>query len=294
MAWIEGAPKVSGACWAVIRGWDEPQLVVVDVQCGTLEVAGSDMLEPVGDIERHWPIEPAQPPVYRYTIASIGDYVAGGAVPAGVVESIPVPQNVTDRLVDEGIMPEFMHSRSHNTEGAEVAYYRVYPEDERRQMMARGEIILPSGVVFENQAAEDMVRTNFALIQGKCRSCGKSLYCDQPCVDSARARLVADEYIDWNRAAGAWECRHGVSSEFECRPCDAGIVETGTVRDVRRREDWQPQETRCSTCGGTVVRFDPRQAHDLPAEEVRKRWPRGHCCGSIIYASAEHYSAGDW
>lgn len=47
-------------------------------------------------------------------------------------------------------------------------------------------------------------------------------------------------------------------------------------------------------CGQVTVRFDPREI-SLSSYEIQKRWPRGHCgnCG-IVYASPEHYTAGDW
>ena len=59
-------------------------------------------------------------------------------------------------------------------------------------------------------------------------------------------------------------------------------------------------EGRCK-CGAPQpkVEFDPGDA-ELPAEVVRRRWPRGdfRCgrCGAmtIVYASFEHYIAGDW
>lgn len=59
-------------------------------------------------------------------------------------------------------------------------------------------------------------------------------------------------------------------------------------------------EGRCK-CGAPQpkVEFDPRDA-ELPAEVVRRRWPRGdfRCgrCGAmtIVYASVEHFIAGDW
>lgn len=46
--------------------------------------------------------------------------------------------------------------------------------------------------------------------------------------------------------------------------------------------------------------FDEAAARDLPADEVRRRWPRGHAqcsdCGVrvISYASFMHYASGDW
>jgi len=53
-------------------------------------------------------------------------------------------------------------------------------------------------------------------------------------------------------------------------------------------------------CDHGVV-FDQRAARDLPAHEVRRRWPRldGACplgCGyvGIGYASMAHYVCGDW
>ena len=59
--------------------------------------------------------------------------------------------------------------------------------------------------------------------------------------------------------------------------------------------------TRRCGCGNPLpeVAFDPRDA-DLPEEVVRRRWPRKDwtClrCGTmwILYASAEHFIAGDW
>ena len=42
--------------------------------------------------------------------------------------------------------------------------------------------------------------------------------------------------------------------------------------------------------------FDPEAAKNLSDEEVREKWPRGHCseCNTIVYAGYEHYLAGDW
>jgi len=49
------------------------------------------------------------------------------------------------------------------------------------------------------------------------------------------------------------------------------------------------------------VTFDERAAAGLSAAEIQRRWPRlfGQCpkgCGyvGIAYASAEHYTCGDW
>lgn len=61
-----------------------------------------------------------------------------------------------------------------------------------------------------------------------------------------------------------------------------------------------PNAGNCG-CGNPLpeVAFDPRDAN-LPEEVVRRRWPRKdwHCerCGAmwILYASAEHFIAGDW
>lgn len=67
------------------------------------------------------------------------------------------------------------------------------------------------------------------------------------------------------------------------------------------RDDTLPiAPSRCA-CGGPMptVAFDPRDASE-PAEVVRRRWPRidWRCerCGArvILYASAEHFIAGDW
>jgi hypothetical protein len=52
----------------------------------------------------------------------------------------------------------------------------------------------------------------------------------------------------------------------------------------------------------TGIKFDAKAAKGLTPTEVRARWPRGHnltcsVCGEIIsavYASYEHYIAGDW
>ena len=49
-----------------------------------------------------------------------------------------------------------------------------------------------------------------------------------------------------------------------------------------------------------IPEFDPEAARNLPAHEVRLRWPRfeGGCstCGQrvILYASVDHYTYGDW
>lgn len=46
--------------------------------------------------------------------------------------------------------------------------------------------------------------------------------------------------------------------------------------------------------------FDRNKAYSLTAEEVRKLYPRfcGQCpdckCTLVLYASFEHYIAGDW
>lgn len=48
------------------------------------------------------------------------------------------------------------------------------------------------------------------------------------------------------------------------------------------------------------VTFDEEAAAGLPAQEIRRRWPRFHgpcpdCCQRMIgYASQMHYYAGDW
>jgi hypothetical protein len=45
-----------------------------------------------------------------------------------------------------------------------------------------------------------------------------------------------------------------------------------------------------------LVTFDPVQARDMSSTEIRKRFPRITCqeCGTVVYASYEHYIAGDW
>lgn len=55
-----------------------------------------------------------------------------------------------------------------------------------------------------------------------------------------------------------------------------------------------------TTCDHGVA-FDEKAAEGLTAFEIRQRWPRyvGECqkgCGAIgmMYASWEHYIAGDW
>lgn len=61
-------------------------------------------------------------------------------------------------------------------------------------------------------------------------------------------------------------------------------------------------QERQSACAHTSVQpaYDHEAARGLSASVVRKRWPRfmGTCpdCGGrwILYASGEHYAAGDW
>lgn len=63
-----------------------------------------------------------------------------------------------------------------------------------------------------------------------------------------------------------------------------------------------PDPARAARCthDAVVPHFDANAARDLDAFEVQRRWPRfdGVCptCSSrvIVYASAEHYVAGDW
>lgn len=58
--------------------------------------------------------------------------------------------------------------------------------------------------------------------------------------------------------------------------------------------------THCDHADIARPAFDAEAARGLEAEEVRRRWPRGHAvcprCGTLVisYASAEHYIAGDW
>lgn len=61
-----------------------------------------------------------------------------------------------------------------------------------------------------------------------------------------------------------------------------------------------PAETECEHQDVPIPVFDADAARDLPADEVRRRWPRGHSqcpgCGAwvISYASTLHYTSGDW
>ena len=45
-----------------------------------------------------------------------------------------------------------------------------------------------------------------------------------------------------------------------------------------------------------LVTFDSEQARDMSSAEIKKRFPRITCqeCGTVVYASYEHYIAGDW
>lgn len=51
---------------------------------------------------------------------------------------------------------------------------------------------------------------------------------------------------------------------------------------------------------GVRVEFDAETAKDMTADEVQARYPRAHVncalCGftGVIYASEQHYYAGDW
>jgi ArsR family metal-binding transcriptional regulator len=63
------------------------------------------------------------------------------------------------------------------------------------------------------------------------------------------------------------------------------------------RQEFQCQHAECRP---RFTEADEREAQNVDASEVRRRWPRfdGRCpdCGEqvIMYASAAHYVAGDW
>lgn len=52
----------------------------------------------------------------------------------------------------------------------------------------------------------------------------------------------------------------------------------------------------CVADHSKLVSFDSQAAKELDPYEIRKRWPRVTCpeCRSLLYASYEHYIAGDW
>lgn len=56
----------------------------------------------------------------------------------------------------------------------------------------------------------------------------------------------------------------------------------------------------CNHPGAPPVSFDATAAKVLTSEDVKRLFPRGnyycrHCgCNVILYASEEHYYAGDW
>lgn len=53
---------------------------------------------------------------------------------------------------------------------------------------------------------------------------------------------------------------------------------------------------QCSIDHEKIVHFDSEKAKDMDTYQVRKNYPRVQCpaCGAVIYASFEHYIAGDW
>lgn len=55
-------------------------------------------------------------------------------------------------------------------------------------------------------------------------------------------------------------------------------------------------EDDCPSDHTKLVSFDPATARDLDSSEIRRRWPRVTCqeCHTILYASYDHYIAGDW
>lgn len=83
-------------------------------------------------------------------------------------------------------------------------------------------------------------------------------------------------------------------------PCPRPWRHQGSLAILAGYRAPDPNAGNCG-CGYPLpeVAFDPRDAN-LPEEVVRRRWPRfhGHCknCGQmmILYASAEHFIAGDW
>lgn len=71
-------------------------------------------------------------------------------------------------------------------------------------------------------------------------------------------------------------------------------------REARAELPTLPEAAPFPVCDHGVT-FDEEAAKDLDSDEVRKRWPRGWgpCpkgCGfsGIAYASAKHYTMGDW
>lgn len=52
----------------------------------------------------------------------------------------------------------------------------------------------------------------------------------------------------------------------------------------------------CPVDHSKLVTFNWEEAKHLTSSEIRKRWPRITCstCQTIIYASDDHYVAGDW
>lgn len=68
---------------------------------------------------------------------------------------------------------------------------------------------------------------------------------------------------------------------------------------MKQPETTAPTAPASDTCACQSVTYDSAAARGLTSREVRRRWPRfsGPCtCGyhGIVYASKEHYLAGDW
>ena len=68
------------------------------------------------------------------------------------------------------------------------------------------------------------------------------------------------------------------------------------VKAMESNMNDQEEQQDCAGEHQKLVTFDSLQAREMSSAEIRKRFPRITCqeCGTVVYASYEHYIAGDW
>ena len=54
------------------------------------------------------------------------------------------------------------------------------------------------------------------------------------------------------------------------------------------------REGKCPKCGKVVTKFDTEKTKKMPAWEIRKKYPRGYCHNTIVYADSAQYTLGDY